>query len=162
MTTTVPVLRDPANQVSPRARVRWTISAVLMALVGAVMLAGVLIVTEAPVWWLWAVLYLVLAAAYVVTMPRLRYATHRWETTPTAVYTQTGWIGRTREIVPMSRVQTVEYRQGGIDRLLGLASVSVSTAAENDLEVALLDQAVAEQLTASLTAAAEAETGDAT
>ncbi|MBO9522180.1 MAG: PH domain-containing protein [Nocardioidaceae bacterium] len=155
-------LRDPAHQVSPKARLRWTISAVLVTLVGAAVLTGVLVVSEAPLWWLWALLYVGGAASYVVTMPRLRYATHRWESTPTAVYTQTGWIGRTREIVPMSRVQTVELHQDALDRLLGLASVSVSTAAEDDLHIALLDHAVASELTASLTAAAESETGDAT
>lgn len=155
-------LRDPAHQVSTKAVLRWRISALLLSLVGAVVLTAVLAVTETSLWWLWALLYLAVATTYVVTMPRLRYATHRWEATPTAVYTQTGWIGRTREIVPMSRVQTVEYHQDAFDRILGLASVSVSTAAEDDLEIALLDHVVAAELTASLTAAAEAETGDAT
>lgn len=159
---TPPSLRDPLHQVSPRARVRWTISAVLLSLTGAVGLTILLVVVEASLWWPWAVLYVALASAYVVAMPRLRFATHRWEATPTAIYTQTGWIGRLREIAPMSRVQTVEFHQGAIDRMLGLASVSVATAAEDDLEISLLDLAVAEELAATLSAAAEAEPGDAT
>ena len=54
-------------------------------------------------------------------MPRVRYRIHRWESTDTAVYTQTGWLSRERRIAPMSRVQTVDFEQGWIDRLLGLA-----------------------------------------
>ena len=61
-------------------------------------------------------------------MPRVRYRIHRWESTDTAVYTQTGWLSRERRIAPMSRVQTVDFEQGPIDRLLGLASVTVTTA----------------------------------
>ncbi len=162
MTDSAPVLRDPANLVSPRARLRWLITAAIVVAVGAVALALVTVLTEGSGWWIWWPAYVVLAVAYLVTMPRLRYATHRWETTPTAIYTQTGWLGRTREIAPMSRVQTVEFHQGVIDRVLGLASVSVSTASDEDLTIELLDRDVAEDLTARLTAAAEAEVGDAT
>ena len=162
MTDSAPVLRDPANLVSPRARLRWLITAAIVVAVGAVALALVTVLTEGSGWWIWWPAYVVLAVAYLVTMPRLRYATHRWETTPTAIYTQTGWLGRTREIAPMSRVQTVEFHQGVIDRVLGLASVSVSTASDEDLTIELLDRDVAEELTARLTAAAEAEVGDAT
>lgn len=162
MADSAPVLRDPANLVSPRAKLRWRIGASLLALVGVAGLVLLTVFTPADGWWIWWPAFLILATAYLVFMPRLRYATHRWETTPTAIYTQTGWIGRTREIAPMSRVQTVEFHQGVIDRMLGLASVSVSTASDDDLTIELLDRAVAEDLTARLTAAAEAEVGDAT
>lgn len=158
----VPALRDPANLVSPRAVLRWRIGATILVLTGAVVLAVLTVATDAAGWWIWWSAYLVASTGYVVAMPRLRYATHRWETTPTAIYTQTGWIGRDREIAPMSRVQTVEFHQGVIDRLLDLASVSVSTASADDLTIQLLDRSVAEDLAARLTAAAEAETGDAT
>ena len=59
------------------------------------------------------------SVAYVVAMPRVRYRIHRWESTDTAVYTQTGWLCRERRIAPMSRVQTVDFEQGAIGRLLG-------------------------------------------
>ena len=61
-------------------------------------------------------------------MPQWRYLVHRWETTETAVYTQTGWWARERRIAPMSRVQTVDYAEGAIARLFGLATVTVTTA----------------------------------
>jgi membrane protein YdbS with pleckstrin-like domain len=162
MSDPAPVLREPANLVSPRARIRWLIHALIRILIGGAVLGGVTALSPSW-WWLagWAA-YLGLAITYAVVMPRLRYRTHRWETTPTAIYTQTGWLGRMREIAPMSRVQTVELHQGAIDRLLGLASVSVSTASDMDLRITLLDRDRAAEVAAALTAAAEAETGDAT
>ena len=60
--------------------------------------------------------------------PALEYAVHRWEVTDTAVYTQTGWWTRERRIAPMSRIQTVDYAEGALARLFGLATVTVTTA----------------------------------
>ena len=108
-------------------------------------------------------MYVVLAAAYVVVMPLVRYRVHRWESTDTAVYTQTGWLGRERRIAPMSRVQTVDFDQSAVGRLLGLATVTVTTAsAAGPLRVVGLDVEVADRLGAELTRRAEADRGDAT
>ena len=113
-------------------------------------------------WWLWPLL-VVASIAYVVAMPRVRYRIHRWESTDTAVYTQTGWLSRERRIAPMSRVQTVDFEQGPIDRLLGLASVTVTTAsAAGPLTISAIDKPVADRLVDDLTRRTEAEAGDAT
>ena len=69
---------------------------------------------------LWAIGALLLA--YVVLVPQWRYLVHRWEVTDAAVYTQTGWWARERRIAPMSRVQTVDHREGAIARLFLVAS----------------------------------------
>jgi uncharacterized protein len=88
---------------------------------------------------------------------------HRWETTDTAVYTQTGWWARERRIAPMSRIQTVDYVEGAVARLFGLASVTVTTAsAAGALEIAGLDRARARELVDELTLKADAVEGDAT
>jgi membrane protein YdbS with pleckstrin-like domain len=109
------------------------------------------------------VLYVVVAIAYVVAMPWVRYRVHRWESTDDAVYTQTGWLSRERRIAPMSRVQTVDYEQSAVGRLLGLASVTVTTAsAAGPLSIQAIDKEVADQLVADLTRRTEAEAGDAT
>jgi len=156
-------LRDPANQVSPRAPFLWTLGAILRSLLlasGAV--AAALIWDLSPGWWPWA-LYGVLAIAYVVAMPVYRYRVHRWESTETAVYTQTGWLARERRIAPMSRVQTVDLQQTAVSRLFGLANVTVTTAsAAGPLRIEALDFAVAERLVEDLTHRAAAEAGDAT
>ena len=160
---TAPVLRDPANLVSPRARVVWRIGAAVRALVP---FAVALVLQLSGAWdlppWVW-ICYAVVAISDVVLMPVYRYRVHRWETTATAVYTQTGWIARERRIAPMSRVQTVDLEQSVIGRLLGLATVTVTTAsAAGPLRIEGLDRAVAERLVDELTRRAEDEAGDAT
>ena len=62
----------------------------------------------------------VAAVAGVVLMPRIRFRVHRWEVTDTAVHTREGWIGRQTRIAPISRVQTVDSRQGALQRMFGL------------------------------------------
>ncbi len=100
---------------------------------------------------------------YVAVMPPWRYRVHRWEATPLAVYTQTGWVRRERRIAPLSRVQTVDTEQGAIARLFKLAKVTVTTAsAAGPLVIDGLDTDVAARLVEQLTAAAAAERGDAT
>lgn len=160
----VPVLRDPSERVSPRARLLWTVDALVRTaiVVGLVVLTGGFWHWFRLHWWLLALLLLV-GAAYVVVMPRWRYAVHRWEVTDTAVYTQTGWWRLERRIAPMSRVQTVDYREGGVARLFGLAGVTVTTASSaGALHVSGLDRDLARRLTADLTARADGVPGDAT
>ncbi|MGH3413775.1 MAG: PH domain-containing protein [Marmoricola sp.] len=159
-----PLLRDPRQRVSPRAPLVWAAVAVGQALV----LAAALVLVSGPWRWVsipaWAwVLDAVVCSAYVVVMPTFRYRTHRWETTETAVYTQTGWLTRDRRVAPMSRVQTVDFSQGPVSRLLGLAGVTVTTAsAAGPLRIEGLAHDVATRLVAELTRRTEAEPGDAT
>jgi uncharacterized protein len=157
-------LREPSQRVSPRARLMWLLAAALQGLVLLLVLAFVGPVRGwVPLSW-WAVAAVaVVVAAYVVVVPQWRYLVHRWETTDTAVYTQTGWWARERRIAPMSRIQTVDYVEGAISRLFGLASVTVTTAsAAGALEIAGLDQARARQLVDELTLKANTVEGDAT
>jgi membrane protein YdbS with pleckstrin-like domain len=157
-------LREPSQRVSPRARLMWLLTAALQGLVLLLVLAVVGPVRDwVPLPW-WAVgLAAVVAAAYVLVVPQWRYLVHRWETTDTAVYTQTGWWARERRIAPMSRIQTVDYVEGAVARLFGLASVTVTTAsAAGALEIAGLDRARARQLVDELTLKADAVEGDAT
>ena len=158
-----PALRDPAHQVSAKAPVLWTVFAALRSL----LLLAALVAVEVFDWfdvpaWVWPV-YAVLAIAYVIAMPRVRYRIHRWESTDTAVYTQTGWLSRERRIAPMSRVQTVDFEQSAIGRMFGLASVTVTTAsAAGPLRISEIDKPVADRLVEDLTRRTEAEAGDAT
>ena len=159
---TNPALRDPAHQVSTKAPMLWMVFAALRSLL---LLAGLVAVHlfwfDVPVW-VWPV-YGVLAIAYVIAMPRVRYRIHRWESTDTAVYTQTGWLSRERRIAPMSRVQTVDFEQSAVGRLFGLASVTVTTAsAAGPLRISEIDKPVADRLVDDLTRRTEAEAGDAT
>ena len=133
-----PALRDPAELVSPRAKLLWTVEALIPSFF---IMLGFLVASLLWDWWelrWWMPLLLAaVLAAYVVVMPRWRYRVHRWEATGTAVYTQTGWWTRERRIAPMSRIQTVDYEERPVARLFGLASVTVTTAsAAGALEIA--------------------------
>ena len=156
-------LREPSHRVSPRARWLWAAS----ALVQVAIAAGVLMILEAAspldlAWWAWVLVGAALAS-YVVVMPQWRFLVHRWEITDTAVYTQTGWWTRERRIAPMSRIQTVDHVEGALARLLGLATVTVTTAsAAGALEIDGLDAGRARELVDELTLRADAVEGDAT
>ena len=58
-----------------------------------------------------------------VVAPRWRYRVHRWEVTGDVVYTLKGWISRTWQLVPITRLQTVDHTQGWLERLFDLATV---------------------------------------
>lgn len=113
-------------------------------------------------WWMVALVAVVLVVQGGV-VPVWRYHVHRWEVTDTAVYTQTGWWRIERRIAPMSRVQTVDYEEGAVARLFGLARVTVTTAsAAGALEIEGLDKAVARDIADRLTVQADVVPGDAT
>jgi membrane protein YdbS with pleckstrin-like domain len=158
-------LRDPAHLVSPRAIAYWTVRAVPLWIL---VLAGELL------WW-WGsgehtglrlallALTVLFAAAHLIVMPRWRYRVHRWEVTPTAVYTQSGWLIQERRIAPLSRVQTVDTERGPLEQLFSLANVTVTTAsAAGPLRIHGLDRATAESVVAELTEVTSRSQGDAT
>jgi uncharacterized protein len=159
-------LREPANLVSPRARLMWLVEGAILMLV---LLGG------QALWWFFdgrgsrtphlvvGVVWLVLTVLYLSIMPVWRYRVHRWENTETAVYTQTGWLDQERRIAPVSRIQTVDMTRGPVAQALGLASVTVTTAsAAGPLKIHGLDVDVARHLVEDLTALTIAERGDAT
>lgn len=157
-------LRDPAHRVSPRAKSLWRAECATTAvpLVVGLLVAAVMWDDYTVRWWAVAA-SAVVAVAYVAVVPGWRYAVHRWEVSPTAVYTQRGWWTRERRIAPMSRVQTVDFAQGVLARAFGLASVTITTAsAAGPLRIDGLDRDVALGLVDELTAKADLLEGDAT
>ena len=162
-------LREPAHQVSPRAVGYWRVAALISSGVVALLLSGGYVAwwlaAGTPPWWglLLGVLGLVALAAYPVVMPPLRYRVHRWEVTDTAIHTRAGWITISSRIAPLSRVQTVDSRQGALMRVFGLASLTVTTAsAAGPITIDCLDAAQARELVATLTEITGASEGDAT
>lgn len=96
-------------------------------------------------------------------MPSIRFRVHRWEVTPTAIHTRAGWLTRETRIAPLSRVQTVDSRQGALMRLFKLASLTVTTAsAAGPITVDGLDQEEARRVVAELTEITGRTEGDAT
>ncbi|MBB6171216.1 hypothetical protein HNR23_001276 [Nocardiopsis mwathae] len=78
-------------------------------------------------WWI-PVLYGVYAAAKTAIAPRWRYRVHRWEITADMIYTRVGWLNRAWQLVPVSRIQTVDHTQGWLERMFRVATLEVQTA----------------------------------
>ena len=160
------LLRPPTLLVSRRAILYWTIRALPVWVV----LCGV------QVMWLLgndpsyrtvrvAVLSatVALAAIHLVVMPQWRYRVHRWESTPEAVYAQSGWFTIERRIAPVSRIQTVDSHIGPFERLFRLANVTVTTAsAAGPVRIHGLDRTTARTLVDDLIRTTQATPGDAT
>lgn len=159
------ILADPAWRPSPRAKLLWAlenslgIGLLLIALVVWVLLDG----THRG-WQLGAgLVLLVLAIVAIGVVPLWRYAVHRWEVTEDAVYSRIGWFDQESRVAPISRVQTVDTERGPIEQLLGLATVTVTTASSaGAVKISALDRAVAEQTVTRLAAVAAQHRGDAT
>jgi membrane protein YdbS with pleckstrin-like domain len=159
-------LRPPAHQVSPRAVRWWRLRALLTLLVLAGPQAVVVLVLagDAPGWLMaTTVVTVVVGLAYGIVVPPLLYRIHRWEVTPEAVYTLSGWLVREWRIAPISRVQTVDTEHGPLQQLLKLASVTVTTAsARGPVKIRGLDEHEAAELARLLTETTQATPGDAT
>lgn len=77
--------------------------------------------------------------------------------TETAVITRGGWLGRTAQLVPYARIQSITLTQGPVERRLDLATVRLrSTVGEVDPQVRHLSTADAHDLVAQVAARARA------
>lgn len=159
-------LRAPANRVSRRAILYWTLRTIVTWVVLGAVEFVILFVGGSPIprgRWVVVGATILIALAHIIVMPQWRYRVHRWETTATAAYTQTGWFTQERRIAPISRVQTVDSNRGPLEQLLKLCNVTVTTAsAAGPLKIHGLDRTTADRLVAELTTRAAANTGDAT
>lgn len=158
-------LVDPANKPSRKAPLVWAIGAAIpwsmLAFAQLVWFA-----VDSRPWWVHALAALgtlLGIVLFVVVVPWWRYRVHRWDVDPRAVYTRTGWLTQERRIAPISRVQTVDTERGPLDRLFGLANVTVTTASSaGAVRIIALDADVADAVVARLTDIAALGTGDAT
>jgi membrane protein YdbS with pleckstrin-like domain len=158
-------LVDPANPPSRKAPLVWAIGAAIPWALLAVAQV-VWFVLDRRLGWLHALaaaVTLVGVVAFVVVAPVWRYRVHRWEIGPQAVYTRSGWLVQERRIAPISRVQTVDTHRGPLDRLFGLANVTVTTASSaGAVRIVALDSEVADRIAAQLTDIAAIGDRDAT
>ena len=164
MTEPVLDLRPPANLVHRRAMLFWATRAALgwvAPLVGELLwlLLGDGGLPALIVFFVTGVL----ALTHLTVMPQWRYHVHRWEVTPQVVYTQSGWFNQERRIVPVSRIQTVDTERGPVERIFGLANLTVTTAsARGPVHIHGLDLDTAQRLAAELATRTQATAGDAT
>lgn len=158
-------LREPAHRVCPRAVGYWRTAALLGAIPAWVGAGAILLAWPGRPWWatVGALALVVVPLLHVLVMPSVRYRIHRWEVTPTAVHTRSGWIATETRIAPLSRVQTVDSVQGPLMRPFRLASITVTTAsAAGPITIVGLDADDARELVQRLTEVTAATEGDAT
>lgn len=158
-------LRAPRHQVSRKSIVLWTLNAVIGWSFLLVPQLIVLLFVDSPSSWQLAGLLVtaVVALAHTLIMPSWRYRVHRWESAPDAVYTLSGWFNQEWRIAPVSRIQTVDTKRGPLQQMLGLATVTVTTAsAAGPVEIEGLDTETASRLVDELTTTTQATPGDAT
>ena len=158
-------LVEPAHRPSHRAPLVWAIGAAIPWLF-VVVAQTVWFVLDGRLAWLHvlvAVGTVLGIAVSVVVGPLWRYRVHRWDVDPTAVYTRSGWWVQERRIAPISRVQTVDTYRGPLDRVFGLANVTVTTASSaGAVRIVALDSDVADRVVAQLTDIAALGAEDAT
>jgi membrane protein YdbS with pleckstrin-like domain len=65
----------------------------------------------------------------IVVAPALRYRVWRYAVRDNEIDLRHGWWAVTRTIVPMARVQHVETERSFVGELLGIATLSIHTAA---------------------------------
>ncbi len=78
--------------------------------------------------WLVPVAGLALIAVLAGWYPRARYRRWRWQLTPLALELRYGVLVHQHEAVPYFRIQQIDVTQGPLDRILGLATLQVTTA----------------------------------
>jgi membrane protein YdbS with pleckstrin-like domain len=158
-------LRDPRHRVHRRSILWWSLRVGIFWLVIVLgQAAGEIFASQPPGWlMITLVLSIVIGVLQVVIEPQWRYRVHRWEANQEAVVTRSGWVTQEWRIAPLSRIQTVDTKRGPLEQLLGLATVTVTTAsAAGPVQIAGLAHADAVELVDELTAITQATPGDAT
>lgn len=159
------VLRPPRHRVDRRFIVWQTLQALFWS-IGVLGGLGVIYrFAEVTRPWLGPVLivFAVLLAVETIVAPTGRYLVHRWQATDDAVYALQGWITRKWQIVPISRIQSIDTEIGPLQRLLGLATIRVTTASsEGKISIEGLDATVARTTVDRLREVTAATAGDAT
>jgi uncharacterized protein len=159
------LVRPPRLRVDRRFILWRTLQALLWGIVVLGVLGAVYGLAEVTRRWVGPVLILigVLYAVNILVMPTCRYLIHRWEATGDAVYALQGWLTRKWQIVPITRIQSIDTEIGPIQQLLGLASITVTTASsEGKIVIEGLDRRVADDAVDRLREVVAASRGDAT
>jgi membrane protein YdbS with pleckstrin-like domain len=135
MTTTPAPVREPAWSLSRSAIGLWVAEGVTGSVfLGIAATAFAVFVPSEPgtplpvLRWLIPIAALLYAVVAIAVRPRFKHRVYRWEITPDAVFTRTGWLTQTWTLVPISRIQTVDVTRGVLQQLFGLSTVAVLTA----------------------------------
>jgi uncharacterized protein len=159
-------VHDPTGRPSLRAIRFWTWNAIIGWTFLLAAQAVVMLVTNewnSTVRLVLIGVTVVFAIVHVSVMPRWRYRVHRWEITEDAIFVRSGWLTQETRVAPIARLQTVDSRRGFLSRIMGLTTVTITTASSaGALRIHALDDDVAREVVAALAITAQRSTGDAT
>lgn len=154
----IDLTREPDWQpLAPRARVRlfrqtlyfWLVLTLLLTLTLYLLPATAMSFSSD-----WLLLFLLAGVPFAWVRSHLYVKHTRWALTPDAILLRRGWLTRQLVIAPRNRVQSVLFSSSPFDRRYAMAAVSVDTAGasgmHDHIRIALLEQAVARQLTSAL------------
>lgn len=124
---------EPSEMLDPRALTVWRIGNAFGTLFIWIPALVVVAVTYfADFVWPWAALILIIplliTILQVFILPPIEWRRWRYEVTEQEIDMKRGVFIVTRTLVPMSRVQHVDTRQGPLLRYYGLSAVTITTA----------------------------------
>ena len=125
--TVPPPGADEDRMLEQRIVLVWRL-ALLPALILPTVLLGFLIRILPGPGWVVALPFAALAALAIGPLQTLRWRRWSWRLTDTAIELRSGVLGRRHVVVPHFRVQQIDVLEGPIERLLGLATLTVTTA----------------------------------
>ncbi len=134
-----------AKAVQVRRLEGWITAAVCLAIVAAL---GIFTFRFAWSWWIFlltAAVMLAYSVLEVAVIPEVYYRTWKYRITEKEIELHHGVLVRKRTLIPMSRIQHVDSKQGPILKHFRLSAVSFATAAGSHLIPALSEMA-AEQV----------------
>lgn len=134
-TNDVDRLPEPTERLDPRSRRVWMIGDLIGAVVSTAIIAVILYLLNR---WLdfgraWVIgvpaALGLLQLVWAIVRPEIEFRQWRFEIREDEVDLLHGVITRTRQVVPMSRIQHVDTERGPIQRRYGLSTVKFFTAA---------------------------------
>ncbi len=134
---TNPTPESPGNlkTLDPRAIPAWRVSWLIVVAIGFALWLALLVGLEAasvldfvPFGALFLLGGALIAGLVVWYVPRVTWQQWRYEIREDEVELHSGIVERRLTLIPMSRVQFVDFRQGPVDRFFDLATIIIHTA----------------------------------
>lgn len=143
----------PKETLDPKALTVWRIRGVIGSLIFALIpliyitIAAIGFLPIPPSWVIVMILLIIILEAIfaIALIPSLRLRYWRYEVTESEIDLYRGIFVRTRTLIPMTRVQHVDTKEGPLYRYYNLAAVVISTAATQH-EIPALSNETANEL----------------
>lgn len=123
-----PDLDDRSRALDPRIVTVWRIGAAIGLAIPATVVSALALFLLGRNGAVIAAVVLLLVVVTVVWYPTARYERWHWRLDDLAIELERGILVRRTESVPYFRIQQIDVNQGPVDRMLGLASLQVTSA----------------------------------